>query len=156
MKTKFVMIFSLALALSATMGCGKKKALANPHEETPEVTMPAPEIDKLVIDENFVPPRENGRFEVESMMMEDNLLKLRVAYSGGCEEHFFNLYSNGMYAKSYPPQLTLFLEHIDNNDRCRAWIVKELVFDISDAEYPGTNEVVIRMNNTDKTARFKY
>lgn len=130
--------------------------MANPHEETPEVTIPDPEIQQLIIDEGFVPPRENAAFEVDGMEMIGSELHLRVTYSGGCEEHQFNLYFNKQYAKSYPPQATLFLEHIDNNDRCRAMITKEIVFDLTGIEYPGTSELVIRLNNTDKKLSYKY
>jgi len=148
-----ISLFAVGIVLS---GCGKKKKIANPNTETAEVTIPMPEIQKLVVDEGFVPPRENGRFNLERMEMEGDQLKLTVSYSGGCEEHIFNLYSDGRYAKSYPPQLTLFLEHIDNNDRCRAMINKELVFDITGAQYPGTSEVVIKLNNTELNTRYKY
>lgn len=145
--------------LSATLlmaSCGRKKAAAKSQEETEEVNLPDPEVEPVVIDENFVPPRENADFEVEQMEMLGHELHLRVRYSGGCEEHIFNLYSNGRYAKSYPPQLTLFLEHIDNNDHCRAMITKELVFDVRGIEYPGTSTLVVRLNNTDETLQYKY
>ncbi len=148
------LVFLLAILFSAA--CGKKKAMANTREETPDVNIPDPEINAVIIDEGFVPPKENGRFEVDGMEMLGNELHLKVRYSGGCEEHIFNLYSNNMYAKTYPPQLTLFLEHIDNNDRCRAMIMKELVFDVSGIEYPGTSEVILRLNNTEETLQYKY
>lgn len=150
-----VSLFLLAASLLLS-ACGRKKAVANTQEETAEVTIPDPEVEPVIIDENFVPPRENADFEVEQMEMLGHELHLRVRYSGGCEEHDFNLYSDGRYAKSYPPQLTLFLEHIDNNDNCRAMIVKELVFDVRGIEYPGTSTLIIRLNNTDKTLQYKY
>lgn len=153
---KSIAVMALFVTAVFLLGCGKKKSVANPNTETAEVTIPMPEVEKLIVDEGFVPPRENGRFNVERMEMEGDRLLLAVSYSGGCEEHIFNLYSDGRYAKSYPPQLTLFLEHIDNNDRCRAMIQKELVFDITDAQYPGTSEVVIRLNNTEINTRYRY
>lgn len=148
-------ILMIAALIFAT-GCGKKKAMASERAQTEEVTIPDPEIQKIVIDEGFVPPRENARFTVDKMEMDGSKLHLSVSYSGGCEEHIFNLYTNGSYAKSYPPQLTLFLEHIDNNDRCRAMITKELVFDVTGIEYPGTNELMLRLNNTEEKLSYKY
>lgn len=136
--------------------CGRKKEMANAQTETSEVKIPDPTVQTVIVDEGFVPPRENGRFNVERMEMIDSHLHLEVSYSGGCEEHVFNLYTNKRYAKSYPPQLSLFLEHIDNNDRCRAMIQKELVFDLTGVEYPGTNELVLRLNNTDQNLHYKY
>lgn len=154
LRLNFLLILLASVLLMAS--CGKKKRMANSEEKTEEVTIPTPEVEKVIVDENFVPPRENGRFEVERMEMEGDHLKLTVSYSGGCEEHIFHLHSNGKYAKSYPPQITLFLEHIDNNDRCRAMINKELIFDVSNVQYPGTSELMIRLNNTDKTLQYKY
>lgn len=151
--TILIMVFSLSLVAT---GCGNKKAMANAEERTTEVEIPDPEVKEIVIDKGFVPPRENGRFTIEGMKMVDNLLHLNVSYSGGCEEHVFNLYTDQRYMKSYPPKLNLFLEHIDNNDRCRAMITKELVFDVTGIEYPGTNELVLRFNNTKETLQFKY
>lgn len=151
--TIFFIAFSILLVSSS---CGRKKAMANADEQTAEVKIPDPEVEDIIIDEGFVPPRENGRFTVEGMKMVDNLLHLKVSYSGGCEEHIFNLYTDKRYMKSYPPKLNLFLEHIDNNDKCRAMITKELVFDVTGIEYPGTNELVLRFNNTKETLQFKY
>ncbi len=155
-KATYSILLFLLLAIVFNAACGKKKAMANTQEETPEVKIPDPEIKAVIIDEGFVTPRENGRFELDGMEMLGHELHLSVRYSGGCEEHEFKLYSNNIYAKSYPPQLTLFLEHIDNNDRCRAMIMKEIVFDVSGIEYPGTSEVVIRLNNTEETIQYKY
>lgn len=154
---KYSFFFLILLAsIVLIQSCRKKKELANAKSQTSEVVIPAPEIDKVIVDENFVVPKENGRFNLESMEMDGNLLKLKVSYSGGCEEHIFNLYSNKMYAKSYPPQITLFLEHIDNNDRCRAMIYKDLVFDVTEIQYPGTNQLFIRLNNSEEKIPYNY
>lgn len=151
--------FFLALAVGILFtfsACAKKKAAAEGTTETVNVTIPKPDTEKVIIDQGFIAPETNGRFEVESMEINGSILELSVTYSGGCEEHIFKLYSDQMYMKSYPPQLNLFLEHIDNNDRCRAMIIKKLAFDLSGIEYPGTNELVIHLNNTKLTINYKY
>ncbi len=154
---RFIILGAVLFSVSCVLlSCGKKKALAKANDETTVAMNPPLEIQEITIDEGFVPPRENAMFQVEAMEMKHSELHLRVVYSGGCEEHLFNLYFNGNYAKSYPPQVSLFLEHIDNNDRCRAMITKELVFDVSGIEYPGTSELKIRLNNTDRTLQYKY
>lgn len=137
-------------------GCAKKKAAADGAKETVNVTIPKPENEKVIIDQVFIAPETNGRFNVDNMEINGSILELTVSYSGGCEEHIFKLYSDQMYMKSYPPQLNLFLEHIDNNDRCRAMIIKKLAFDLSGIEYPGTNELIIHLNNTKLTINYKY
>jgi hypothetical protein len=151
--------FILALAafiLFSFSACAKKKKVAEGIPESEIVTIPKPDTEKVIVDEGFIAPQSNGRFNVESMDINGSILELSVSYSGGCEEHFFKLYSDQMYMKSYPPQLNLFLEHIDNNDRCRAMIIKKLAFDLTGIEYPGTNELVIHLNNTKLTVNYKY
>lgn len=156
MKNTTTTVF-LALFVLLFMGsCGSKKEAASQGSATSEVTVPDPKVQHVIIDEGFVPPRENGLFVVESMEIDGHKLTLNVSYSGGCEEHEFKLYSPNQYAKSYPPQLSLFLMHIDNGDNCRARIFKELVFDISGVEYLGTNTLELRLNNTKETLLYNY
>lgn len=151
------LIIALATGILFTFSaCAKKKAVTEGTTETETVSIPKPDTEKVIIDQGFIAPETNGRFEVESMEINGSMLELSVTYSGGCEEHIFKLYSDQMYMKSYPPQLNLFLEHIDNNDRCRAMIVKKLAFDLSGIEYPGTNELIINLNNTRLTVNYKY
>src|SRR5690606_12147351 len=125
-KTSFSIALFFLLAIFFNAACGKKKAMANIREETPDVNIPDPEVSAVIIDEGSVPPKETGRFEVDGMALLGHELHISVRYSAGCEAHDFSLYSDKRYAKSYPPQLTLFLKHIDNHDRCRAIIMKEL------------------------------
>lgn len=155
MKSTTTVLIALVI-LVITVGCGRKKELASEQRATSEVSIPDPDLQQVIIDKGFVPPRKNGSFDVESMEIIDSKLMLNVSYSGGCEAHEFNLYSKNEYAKSYPPQLSLFLEHIDNGDNCRARIYKDLIFDLSGVEYDGTNILIIRVNNTEETIEYKY
>ncbi len=136
--------------------CAKKKATAEGTQETTNVTIPKPEVEKIIIDQGFVAPETNGRFTVDSWSINGSIVEIAVSYSGGCEEHIFKLYTDQKYMKSYPPQLNLFLEHIDNNDRCRAMIMKKLAFDVSGIEYPGTSQIVLHLNNTKETIIYNY
>lgn len=156
MKSTTIIIAIAAGILFAFSACAKKKAAADGAQETINVTIPKPDTEKVIIDQGFIAPETNGRFNVDNMAIDGSILEVTVSYSGGCEEHVFKLYSDQMYMKSYPPQLNLFLEHIDNNDRCRAMIIKKLAFDISGIEYPGTNELIIHLNNTKQTINYKY
>jgi hypothetical protein len=156
MKSKTIITAIAAALLISFSSCAKKKATAEVSQETVKVTIPQPKSEKIIVDEGFIAPESNGRFNVDEMAINGSILELTVSYSGGCEEHIFKLYSDQMYMKSYPPQLNLFLEHIDNNDRCRAMIIKKLAFDLSGIEYPGTNELIINLNNTRLTVNYKY
>lgn len=57
-------------------------------------------------------------------------LKIDVSYSGGCKSHSFNLYWNGAYQESFPPQVRMKLVHNANNDACEKLVKETLVFDI--------------------------
>jgi len=148
-------ILSLGFLLMFS-ACAKKKGVAESTQETVNVSIPKPEVEKIIIDQGFVEPAINGRFNVDSWSINGSVLEITVSYSGGCEEHIFRLYTDQKYMKSYPPQLNLFLEHIDNNDRCRAMIIKKLSFDVAGIEYPGTSEIILRLNNSKETISYKY
>ena len=113
-------------------------------------------IPEVTVQSGFVKPKENGRFNFQKISLSDSLLTMVVNYSGGCKEHQFDLISSGFYAKSYPPQLSLFLQHTDSADACRALIIDTLRFDVSNIKYPGVQEVILRFNNTKETLRYQY
>lgn len=86
-------------------------------------------------------------YNVDSMRVNNDTLSVFVNYSGGCKEHSFDLYSNGMFAKSLPPQLSLCLKHTSNEDACRKLIIQELKFNVNNLKYPGKNTVVLKLGN---------
>ncbi|MFZ6052692.1 hypothetical protein [Halocola ammonii] len=90
--------------------------------------------------------RETDPYDIDSIWMAGDTIHIKVQYGGGCEEHEFKLMTNGDYAKSMPPQMTLHLEHENNNDRCRALIMKELKFDLKPIRNPSAENLLIRIN----------
>ncbi len=124
--------------------------------ETPTETMSTPE--KLAVDENFSAPAENGSFKVESLSIDGDIVTMVISYSGGCEEHEFELVTNKLYLKSMPPKLNLFLKHNNNGDACRKLVIDTLRYDVSPARYPSPNtkEVVLMFNNTKEVLHYKY
>jgi hypothetical protein len=111
---------------------------------------------EVLVQSGFVKPKENGRFHFQKISLSDSLLTMVVNYSGGCKAHQFDLISSGFYAKSYPPQLTLFLQHADSADACRELVIDTLRFDVSNIKYPGAKEVILRFNNSKETLRYQY
>ena len=85
-------------------------------------------------------------FEITSVNLDGDILSISVSYSGGCQEHQFDLIFNGSYKKSLPPQIDLYLTHNSNNDNCRAMIAEELKFNIADVK-GGNKKVIISLNN---------
>lgn len=79
-----------------------------------------------------------------------------VSYSGGCEEHVFNLVSTGAFATTYPPEVEVLLAHNNNGDMCRSVVDEKLFFDLTPLRYDGTNQVRLIVKNTNKTLDYNY
>lgn len=139
------------LLLSA---CKPKQETTETGNTDPVITEPS--IPELIVDPALDREQPNGKFNVTGLEINGDILSVALNYSGGCKEHEFKLYSDGKYAKSMPPQLTLWMQHIDNEDACRKLILDTLQFDITKARYENQSEVIIRMNNTKQTARYTY
>lgn len=154
--------FGILMAISIVVlgGCKNGKDTAtttdsksNTAEEPTETIATTPQV---IIDPAFTPPKDNDSFTFQSISLTDSILTMVINYSGGCEEHNFELISNGMYAKSLPPQLNMFLKHDGNNDACRMLIIDTLVYDVSPTKYGSGQEVILRLNNTKETLRYHY
>lgn len=63
--------------------------------------------------------------------LKKDLLLLTVRYGGGCKEHEFELYWDGLFMESNPLQVKLELSHNSNEDMCRALLTDELYFNLS-------------------------
>ena len=78
-------------------------------------------------------------------------LYLEVSYSGGCRTHRFILYVWTGMSKSNPPQVEIYLSHDSRRDYCEAYIIKNVVFDLSPLKthwkenYPGIHEILLRI-----------
>jgi hypothetical protein len=67
----------------------------------------------------------------KSYVLNKDMLKLFVQYSGGCEDHEFLLIGPTGFLESKPVQINLLLSHNANNDRCEAYLSEELEFDLT-------------------------
>lgn len=84
---------------------------------------------------------------IDSVKVNNDIISIFVNYSGGCQTHSFDLHSNGAYGKSLPPQVSVCLKHISNNDGCRQLISEELKFNIAKLKYQGQKTVIIQVGN---------
>ena len=97
--------------------------------------LPIHEVDQV--------PSHHDGFELESARLSGNILTVTASYGGGCEEHEFDMYWDGLIRESYPPQLGLTLIHDGNDDYCEAYITQQLRFDFSDiAEFAGDDAMI--------------
>lgn len=85
----------------------------------------------LINKNNLVEFKNNDEFYIEDVIVEDNILKLNVSYSGGCKKHQFLLVEkkNLQRAKNiYEAHLQLI--HNSNKDTCKKIVTEELFFNL--------------------------
>ena len=113
-------------------------------------------VKDISVDNNRKPVKPD--FAVLEMTNENDILTVVVRYSGGCEEHDFNAYFSGGWAKSLPPQAAITLEHINpNNDACRSLVKDTLHFNMKPLQYSGANEVVVKWSsNPEIETTYRY
>lgn len=63
--------------------------------------------------------------------IKDNILIIRINYSGGCKDHYFGLYSLSVFDESFPVQLDMRLSHNGNGDDCDRIMYDTLYFDLT-------------------------
>ena len=110
---------------------------------------------EVIIDNTFMPGTDKPAYKIASASITGNILSLNVSYTGGCAEHLFELISNGLYAKSLPPQITVYLKH-QSDDTCDKTIEKTIPYDISKLQYPGQNTLLIKIITFKEKIAYKY
>jgi hypothetical protein len=84
--------------------------------------------------------------KINSATVEKDLLNISLSYSGGCKEHYINVFAYTAISKSIPPQLTLQISHNANNDLCEAYITRKMQFDLSVLRYSLSGYNVFYLN----------
>ena len=70
-------------------------------------------------------------FSIQSHSLQGQLLTLDLQYTGGCEEHDFEVWWGGVTSASDPPIVPLELQHDAHGDACEALIEEQIVVDLS-------------------------
>jgi len=73
----------------------------------------------------------SDEFDLDTVTIEGDSLKMHVWYGGGCQVHDFNLCWNGIFTESVVVQATLQLIHDSNQDMCEALISAPITFDLT-------------------------
>jgi len=73
----------------------------------------------------------NNAAKINAVMLEQNTLKINVAYQGGCKEHTFALYAATAFLQSNQGQGILDLSHDAHGDTCTEKVEKLLSFDLT-------------------------
>lgn len=89
----------------------------------------------------------NDYLKINSIEFENKMLNASLSYSGGCREHYINLFSDNAIMKSNPPQVNFYFSHNANDDLCEAYITKKIIFDMSEFNklIKGYNVVLINI-----------
>ena len=93
-------------------------------------------------------------YEMLHAAVEGDSLVVRVAYSGGCAEHQFELQVNGPQLRSLPPKQPLALFHQANGDPCRAHIEETRSFGLHPYRMSPNGITVLLFNDT--TLMYRY
>jgi hypothetical protein len=127
MKTKMLLSVFLILVLGLTAVyafAGESDELEIANEPVDLIGTP---IDLIISD--TIELKDN--FELENISVSGDYLLLSVSYSGGCQNHEFNVLWNGKVIKTSPPQVDLYLYHDSNDDLCEAKIYTTFALKLS-------------------------
>ena len=140
---KHLTIFSATLLMLLMVSCKRNKEVATaPVKDFPSIENILP--IQLPAEINYKGQSDN--FEILETHQDGGFLIVKVAYSGGCNEHFFEASWDERFMKSLPPQVNLRLTHINNDDACRARIEKEVAVDIRKLFLNTPNNVMVILN----------
>ncbi len=139
--------FTAFLFLCLLTSACHKKLITQPVESIPKT-------EEVKVDAGADLSATGAAYRIDSIGIVGDVLFVFVNYSGGCNEHSFELISNGKYAKSLPPQLSLCLKHSNNGDMCKKLVSQELKFDISKIKYQASKALEIKLG--DKSINYNY
>lgn len=137
------------------ISCATQKELEQVDETAINVdSKPAKDIITAKLGE----PKRSDAITINNARIEGNLMYLVVEYSGGCEEHEFELIGSYAVAKSLPPQRGIQLQHNANGDNCRALITDTLIANIevlAAAQTKGS-EIFLNLEGYGKQLKYIY
>ncbi len=150
MKTRI--IASTLIMISVLSLACHKKAMKQSGDSAPKAE--AKTAQEVKVDPAADMAATGSAYKLDSIALKGDVLSVFLNYSGGCKDHSFELVSNGMYAKSMPPQLSLCLKHTGNDDMCKKLVMQELKFDISKIKYKGSNSLTVKLG--EQSAIYNY
>ncbi len=98
---------------------------------------------------------ESDEFDLLEVNVLDNCLELLIGYGGGCKGIGVAVIGGEDYAESEPPQLAMKVV-VEDNDHCEAYIREYFYFDLTDLQYPGSDELILNIKDWDSEVRVRY
>lgn len=110
---------------------------------------------EVVIDADAYLSAVSDNYVIRSLKIERDFLTIKFSASGCDGESWkVKLIDSGAVAESNPPQRYLVLS-LENKELCKAYITKELVFDVSSLRVVGTS-VWLNFKNTGQRILYHY
>jgi hypothetical protein len=102
--------------------------------------------------------QESDPLTINSAVLEGHVLTLEVEYSGGCQDHSYELYGSEAVMKSMPPKRSIKLVHNSNGDNCRELITETIKFNIQDlaAGESSGSEIILLLEGTKESISYVY
>ncbi len=122
MKSLFTIIGLICMIVFA--GCEKEFVYLEPDELDAIPVI----VDKALHNQSAVAIQD--LFSIEGGEINGDILKLRVSFTGGCEEHKFRLIFSTIIITTNPPKAFVGLTHDAKGDTCTQSIMEELRFDL--------------------------
>lgn len=142
-------------------GCKSKKDSTTAVDQTTEQMAEAQDGKETQVNSEIVINTDgnipdSAPYSILKADVQGDLLKMTVQYSGGCKPHMFTLYTNGMYMKSLPAQISMQLHHESNGDNCRALITENIAINISSIKYGDKGPLIIRLKDFKEGITYAY
>ena len=143
MRISFIFLFMALLLVQ----CKKEKHVAqSAGNGASKGSITKVELPRIKVQADGGANEASDNFTLNDARIVGDTLIVDVSFGGGCKEHDFELYSNGMWMKSLPPKMAIRLVHRAHEDNCRAYLTQTRKFLLTDARYNGQKQVVILLD----------
>ncbi|MFK8046468.1 MAG: hypothetical protein AB8B72_13310 [Crocinitomicaceae bacterium] len=137
-------IITLFIGIAILASCGNSKNSTTNNEATNTEKEATPQAKQAILSQDIAKFKDSESYSILDVNLQGNVLQLDISYSGGCEEHNFELVGSAFIMKSSPPKRIIKLYHHKNEDNCRELIFETLYFDISKLAYH-SGEIILQI-----------
>ena len=156
MNTMKYLIYVFVFAIGFSSCISSKEIIGPAEDDSVEV---GDEVDPIIkITATIGDAGNSDGMTIKSASIVGNKMLVTVEYSGGCEDHTFEMVGSEVLMKSMPPKRNVYLIHHSNSDHCRELIQKTLEIDIKALAASPTPEskVVILINGYMSELTYTY
>lgn len=154
MKKFLVVVFSVFVVITLTQCKSKSNKSRIVNDSRTAQAEKKEDVEKVVIDTEY--QYAKGPYRIKDFSINGDILSITISYKNACNDDDFNLYSSGMFMKSMPPQVNVFLDLKRSTGTCEENAEKTLKFDISALKYQGGNKVVVNINSHENKVDYNY